>query len=96
MTMSKKNYQYAVNMLNREMERTVYHYGSPIVEKTHIYIYKKDGSLKEDNQMASHASRHTLFSIAAQMADNFEQDNPRFNRERFFSALNEDFVGMHL
>tara|TARA_R100001369_G_scaffold91653_1_gene133582 strand:- start:336 stop:593 length:258 start_codon:yes stop_codon:yes gene_type:complete len=85
MTMSKKNYQYAVNMLNREMERTVYHYGSPI-----------DGSLKEDNQMASHASRHTLFSIAAQMADNFEQDNPRFNRERFFSALNEDFVGMHL
>jgi len=91
MTMSKKNYQYAVNMLNREMERTVYHYGSPIKARKHRLLLDA-----EDNQMASHASRHTLFSIAAQMADNFEQDNPRFNRERFFSALNEDFVGMHL
>jgi|TARA_R110000823_G_scaffold81397_4_gene185184 hypothetical protein len=88
MTMSRKNYQHAVDMLNREMERTVADYGSPL-SSSKISITPKD---RDDNQWASHAARHTLFNLAAQMADNFQQDNPRFNRERFFSALNEDFA----
>jgi len=88
MTMSRKNYQHAVDMLNREMERTVENYGSPL-SSSKWPITPKD---RDANQWASHVARHTLFNIAGQMADNFQQDNPRFNRERFFSALNENFA----
>tara|TARA_R100001369_G_scaffold76766_1_gene105975 strand:- start:50 stop:316 length:267 start_codon:yes stop_codon:yes gene_type:complete len=88
MTMSRKNYQHAVDMLNREMERTVADYGSPL-SSSKIAMTPKN---RDANLWASHVARHTLFNLAAQMADNFQQDNPRFNRERFFSALNEDFA----
>ena len=93
MTMSRKNYQHAVDMLNREMERTVADYGSPLTaQTTKSGDYDADIKNRDANQWASHAARHTLFNLAAQMADNFQQDNPRFNRERFFSALNEAFA----
>jgi len=29
---------------------------------------------------------HTLFDLARDMADYFQQDNPRFQRDRFMSA----------